>query len=305
MSDSSPSATIVTIRSDETMLERLALVGFLAGYSGPTRDSYRTDLRMFAGWLIEREVRLLEVQRTHIELYGRWLEEQGRARSTIGRRLSTLAGFYRYCEQEQILERSPAARVRRPKQDYESRTLGLDRNELGAFLVAAGLSSNRDHALASLLALNGLRISEALGADIGHLNVERGHRTLRIVRKGGKQATIPLAPRTARAIDLAIGEREHGPILIGASGQRLDRYAATRIVKRLARAAGITKRISPHSLRHSFITAALDVGVPLRDVKDAASHADPRTTMRYDRARHSLDRHATYIVSTFAAGAAR
>ena len=155
-------------------------------------------------------MRLLEVGRTHIELYGRWLEAQCRARSTIGRRLSPLAGFYRYCEQEQILERSPAAHVRRPKQDYESRTLGLDRNELGAFLVAAGLSSNRDHALASLLALNGLRISEALGADIEHLNVERGHRTLRIVRKGGKQVTIPLAPRTARAIDLAIGEREHG-----------------------------------------------------------------------------------------------
>jgi hypothetical protein len=101
MSDSSPSGTIVTIRSDEMMLERLALVGFLAGYSGPTRESYRTDLRLFTAWLTERQVRLLAVQRTHIELYGRWSEEQGRARSTIGRRLSTLAGFYRYCEQEQ------------------------------------------------------------------------------------------------------------------------------------------------------------------------------------------------------------
>jgi integrase len=70
----------------------------------------------------------------------------------------------------------------------------LDRNELGAFLVAAGLSSNRHHALASLLALNGLRISEAQAADIGHLNVEREHRTLRVVRKGGKQVTIPRAP---------------------------------------------------------------------------------------------------------------
>ena len=227
MSDSSATTTLVALRSDDTMLERLALVGFLAGYSGPTRESYRTDLRLFTVWLTDRQVRLLEVQRTHIELYGRWLEEQGRARSTVGRRLSTLAGFYRYCEQEAILERSPAAHVRRPKQDYESRTLGLDRNELGAFLVAAGLSSNRDHALVSLLALNGLRISEALGADIEHLNVERGHRTLRIVRKGGKQVTIPLAPRTARALDLAIGEREHGPILLGAGGQRLDRYAAT------------------------------------------------------------------------------
>jgi hypothetical protein len=77
----------------------------------------------------------------------------------------------------------------------------------------------------------------------------------------------------------------------------MDRHAADRTGKRLARKAGITKRISPHSLRHSFITAALDAGVPLRDVQEAASHADPRTTMRYDRGRGSLDRHATYIVA--------
>ena len=76
-------------------------------------------------------------------------------------------------------------------------------------------------------------------------------------------------------------------------------------MKRLARRAGIAKRISPHSLRHSFITAAPDAGVPLRDVQEAASHADPRTTMRYDRGRQSLDRHATYIVATFLAGASR
>ncbi len=68
---------------------------------------------MFTVWLTDRQVRLLKVQRTHIELYGRRLEDQGRARATVGRRLSTLAGFYRYCEQELILERSPAAHVRR------------------------------------------------------------------------------------------------------------------------------------------------------------------------------------------------
>ena len=70
-------------------------------------------------------------------------------------------------------------------------------------------------------------------------------------------------------------------------------------------AAAITKSVGPHTLRHAFITAALDAGVPLRDVQEAASHADPRTTLRYDRARSSLDRHATYIVAAYVAGAAR
>ena len=142
--------------------------------------------------------------------------------------------------------------------------------------------------LALLLALNGLRISEALGADIEDLDFERGHGTLKIVRKGGKHVTIPLAPRTSRAIDLYIGERTTGPIFLGAKGGRMDRYAADRTGKRLARRAGIAKRISPHGLRHSFITCALDAGVALRDVQEAASPADPRTTMRYDRGRGSL-----------------
>ena len=156
-----------------------------------------------------------------------------------------------------------------------------------------------------MLALNGLRVSEATGAKIDALGIERGHRTLTILRKGGKIVTMPLAPRTARAVDLAVGERLDGPILVDGHGDRLDRHAAGRIVRRIARRAGIDKRVGPHTLRHAFITAALDAGVPLRDVQEAASHADPRTTMRYDRGRQSLDRHATYIVATFIAGASR
>ncbi len=285
--------------------EMMAVAGFLAGYGGSTRVSYATDLRLFTAWCHEAKLTLFNVRRAHLELFGRWMEETGRMRSTVARRLSTLASFYKYAEQEQLVERNPALNVRRPKVDYESRTLGLDRNELGAFLVQAGVGSARDHALASLLALNGLRISEALGADVDDLDFERGHRTLKILRKGGKRVIIPLAPRTSRALDLYLGERTSGPVFLGAKGDRMDRHAADRTVKRLARRAGIAKRISPHSLRHSFITAALDAGVALRDVQEAASHADPRTTMRYDRGRGSLDRHATYVVAAFLAGASR
>jgi len=82
----------------------------------------------------------------------------------------------------------------------------------------------------------------------------------------------------------------------------MDRNSAARLVRRISRRAGITKRITPYSLRHSFITAALDAGVPPRDVQIAARHADPRTTTRYDRARNNLDRHASYIVAAFIAG---
>jgi hypothetical protein len=165
--------------------------------------------------------------------------------STVARRLSTLASFYRYCEQEGHVERSPAAQLRRPKVDGESRTLGLDRNELNGFMVQAGIGTQRDHALASLLGLNGLRVSEALNADIDDLGFERGHHVLQIIRKRRERATVPLASRTARAVQLCIDGRTGGPIFLGEHGQRMDRHAADRTVTRLASRAGIKQRSSP------------------------------------------------------------
>jgi len=120
--------------------------------------------------------------------------------------------------EEELLEHSPAAHVRRPRVDYESHAAALDRNELGALLVAAGLGPPTEHALISLLALNGLRVAEATGADIEHLDLERGHRTFTITRNGGKVVTIPLEPHTARAIDLVIGERTGAPVFLAADG---------------------------------------------------------------------------------------
>jgi integrase/recombinase XerD len=102
------------------------------------------------------------------------MEQQGRMPSTVARRLSTLSSFYKYCQIENTVDRNPAANVRHPKVHNESRTLGLDRNELGALLVQAGLGDLRDGPLITLLALNGLRISEALNANIDDFSMEPG-----------------------------------------------------------------------------------------------------------------------------------
>ena len=121
---------------------------------------------------------MFAVRRADIESFARELEARDRARATVTRRLSTSAGFFRYAVEEELLDHSPAAHVRRPRVDYESHAAALERNELGALLVAAGLGPPSEHALVSLLALNGLRVSAATGADIEHLGLERGHRTL-------------------------------------------------------------------------------------------------------------------------------
>jgi integrase/recombinase XerD len=132
--------------------------------------------------------------------------------------------------------------------------------------------------------------------DIGH---ERGHCTLTVAGKGGAKATVPLAPSTCEAIDRMLEGRTTGPLFITRTGKPMDRYAADDVVRRVARKAGIAKKVSAHSLRHSFVTLALDAGVSLRDVQDGARHADPRTTRRYDRGRHSLDRHPTSAVAAY------
>ncbi|HLK78285.1 MAG TPA: tyrosine-type recombinase/integrase, partial [Streptosporangiaceae bacterium] len=209
MTTAAPSTALATIQPAFTDPERLAVAGFLAGYRGLTREAYALDLRQFTTWCRARSLMLFAVRRADIESFASELETKGRARATVTRRLSTIAGFYKYAVEEELLEHSPAAHVRRPRVDYES------------------------HAVA------------------------------------------------------------------------LDRHSAGRVVRKVARRAGTGKAVTPHTLRHAFITAALDAGVPLRDVQEAASHADPRTTIRYDRARGSLDRHATYIAAAYVAGAAR
>src|SRR5262249_35221892 len=132
------STSVVVYDPRNAYPEGVALAGFLAGYTGRTREAYPLDLRQFFTWCERRGVKLFDVHRNEIELFARELEELGRARATIGRRLSTVVGFYRYAEEEGLIEHSPAVHVRRPRLDYESHAVGLDRNELGAFLVARG-----------------------------------------------------------------------------------------------------------------------------------------------------------------------
>ncbi len=110
--------------------------------------------------------------------------------------------------------------------------------------------------------------------------------------------------KASRAIDRAADSRERGPLLVNREGRRMDRHAATRRLRALALVAGLsTDRMHPHILRHTFVTTMLDAGVDLRDVQIAARHADPRTTMRYDRARTNLDRHPNYILAAYMASA--
>ena len=267
---------------------RLAVAAYLARFKGSSREHTESDLRCYLSWCAEHGLDPLAAQRPHLELYIRWMQEIRRFKpSTVSRRFSVAAGFYRTCVLDGVLEHSPAEHVRRPPVPAESPTLGFTHLQFEALLTAARDSATPcDFALVAMLGLLGLRIFEATSADIADLGEEHGHRVLRVCGKGIKIVLVPLPPAVSRAIDRAVASRARGPILLNIRGTRMDRHAATRRLHRLAEAAGIqVARVHPHMLRHTYVTTMLDAGADLRDVQIAARHADPRTTMRYDNSR--------------------
>jgi site-specific recombinase XerD len=291
-------ADAVELQNVPDDLLRVAIAAHLARYKGLSRVHTNSDLQVFLRWCIDHELDPLRVRRADVELFVRWLEEIRRYKpSTVSRRLSVVTCFYRSCVIDAVLEASPAAYVRRPPVSNESPTLGLSHLQFEAMIVAARTSTNPfDFALVALLGLLGLRVFEACQADVDDVGEEHGHRVLRVLGKGTKLALIPLPPAVGRAVDRAVSDRSRGPILLNRNGHRMDRHAATRRLRRLATTAGVRMpRMHPHMLRHTYVTTMLDAGVSLRDVQIAARHADPKTTMRYDRARKNLDRHPNYI----------
>jgi site-specific recombinase XerD len=181
---------------DDPML-RLAVAAHLARYKGLSRTHTASDLNTYLRWCVTRDLMPLEAQRGHVELYLRWLQEVRRLKpSTVSRRLSVLATFYRTCVIDGVLEHSPAEYVRRPHVPPRSPTLGLSHLQFEAMLTAERDSAiPNDFALVAMLGLLGLRIFEATGADIAALGEPRGHRVLKVHGKGEETALVPLPPR--------------------------------------------------------------------------------------------------------------
>jgi integrase/recombinase XerD len=235
---------------------RLAVAAYLARFKGSSREHTESDLRCYLAWCAGRGLDPLAAQRPHLELYIRWMQEIRRFKpSTVSRRFSVAAGFYRTCVLDGVLPHSPAEHVRRPVVPAESPTLGFTHLQFEALLTATRESAQPcDFALVAMLGLLGLRIFEATAAGIIDLGEEHGHRVLRVCGKGTKIVVVPLPPAVGRAIDRAAGSRARGPILLNTRGARMDRHAATRRLRHLAEAGGIqVTRAHPHMLRHTAV----------------------------------------------------
>ena len=273
----------------------LAAAGFLARYREPTTSAYRVDLRCFWQWCLDRGLVPLGVKRGDLEFYLRDLEQRGYAPATISRRLSTVAGLFKYAVLDELVASNPTLAVTRPHVRWESqRRTVLHPLEFAALLTLARRHSVTAHALVALVGMLGLRVSEACGVQVTDLQYAGGYEVLHVLGKGAKPATISLPISVLRAVRDATAGWQTGPVLQSVTGQPLTRGAASRVLQRVVREAGVHHDISPHTLHRTFCTAGLISGVPLRDMQYAMRHADARTTIRCDMARANLDRHAAH-----------
>ena len=229
------------------------------------------------------------------------------AAATVARRLSCLAGLYEYAVVDVgLIDASPVLRVKRPRVSERSSTTGLTETELIALLGAAEADGTRSAALITLLALNGLRVGEALALDAPDLSYDFGHRVLTLTRKGGTRSVEALAPATVRALETYLGDRTAGPIFLNRDGGRLAEPTVWRLIRRLARTAGIpaANQLSPHSLRHSYAQRHADAGVPVDVLRELMDHVAVATTMGYYRISLKRKQQAIRSVGSLATDAA-
>lgn len=278
---------------------------FLARYPiATTRASYAITINQWYQWCHEHGIDPMEAKRGHVELFARTLEAHGRKASTVAGKLHTLRGLYRFALADEMIAKDPMVHVRCPTIERTSTSNALTRPEFHDVLNKAKEAGPVDHAVITLLGLSGLRVSSVCGIDIEHLSSHEGAMTVTVRLKGGKYRTFALAIPTAWAVSLVVGERTTGPLFVNTAGNRMDRRSVDRIVQRHVKACGITKRITPHSFRHTFITLARNAGVTDRDIIASPGHADARMVTYYDRAQEDLSRGATHSVAAYVNGAA-
>lgn len=288
----------MTIHADLALIRE----AYLLPYQGPTRAVYVYQLDRWFAWCDSAGLRPLEVGRIHVERFVHHLHEVlGHKPSSVHTALTPIRGFYRFAYAEGFIDRDPAALARRPRNPRPYRdTVGLDRGQMRSFLEAGTRMGGRYQAAAFLLACLALRASEACSVRIEDFQaVVRGHRVLMLTGKGGIHARVPLPAAVARALDEAAEERNEGLLILRRDGAPLSRQGLRTITRTLGKRAHIPVPLTPHLLRHSCITNALESGASLRKVQDLARHAEPRTTMRYDRNRTNLDDHAIHSLVAY------
>lgn len=260
------------------------------GLSENTLAAYRRDLAQTEQWLInnKRSKRLIEASADDLGAFNATRSEQGLARRSAARWLSSVRGFYRYFLREQRLQEDPTQHLEHPKQARElPRSLGA--SDVENLLAAPDIETTiglRDRAMLELLYASGLRVSELIALQLVSVNLRQG--VVRVVGKGNKERLVPVGETALDWLQRYLREARQELLPAGGNvlfpsrrGRTMTRQTFWHAIKRYALAAGIQKDISPHTLRHAFATHLVDNGADLRAVQMMLGHSDLSTTQIY------------------------
>ncbi|MGK5729744.1 tyrosine-type recombinase/integrase [Streptomyces sp. URMC 124] len=294
---------LAEIYGDQDPLPTTAGAWLARQKSKHTRRAYARNLLRWEAYARGTEIHPLDAKLPLADAYANHLARQpGRKGATLSesaraQALAAAGSFYDYAVRIEALPANPFAHVDRPYIDPDhSPTEGMTPEEVERLIETARDWAPRSYALVLLLYLLGKRIDEILALNASDLGYDRGHRTLPVRLKGGKQKKDPVPPLALDALEHYLGGRTDGPLFVTDSGRRWSQPEVWKHLRVLARAADIpaATSIKPHTLRHQFITDNLAENVPLERVQDAVGHSDPRTTQRYNRRRRALDDHPAY-----------
>ncbi|MGJ7919911.1 site-specific tyrosine recombinase XerD [Neobacillus sp. LXY-4] len=261
------------------------------GLAKNTIISYERDLRSYLNYLKTTELMtdLNEVQRFQIIRFLATLKDQGKSSKTIARHIASLRAFHQFLLRDKAVERDPTVHIESPQRD-QSLPKVLSIKEVEKLLDSPKVHDHfgrRDKAMIELLYATGIRVSELIGLNLGDVHLTMGF--IRCIGKGNKERIIPIGRTATSALQdylengrhLFLKKQKDDALFLNHLGRRLTRQGFWKILKRLTHNAGITKELTPHTLRHSFATHLLENGADLRAVQELLGHSDISTTQIY------------------------
>ena len=283
-----------TARLNDLVLDFLAYLELERGLSRNTLEAYRSDLQQYGEFLARRGTDPLAVLPNDLASFVTELADgrEGRppvAPATLQRKIACLRSFYRHLRRDGILEHDPTSELRAPRSRQRLPKV-LSRDEITRLLQQPRGSSPgaiRDRALLETMYACGLRASEAIGLELSDVDLEAG--ILRARGKGSKERIVPIGTKAVESLNdyldkprpRLVGNRDQPRLFVNLRGGGLSRQGLYKIVQGHARSAGLERRMSPHTLRHSFATHLLAGGCDLRSLQEMLGHADIGTTQVY------------------------
>ncbi|WP_032376720.1 tyrosine-type recombinase/integrase [Rhodococcoides fascians] len=249
-----------------------------------TRRGYRSDIETLKDWCTANGLNLFTLHRIHLEVFMRYLaDERDNCATTILHRIGTITQFYDLAVDDGLSVKNPTRLLKLPKRpSVDATDKALSSRDYERLVWVAAQSNPTEYALVLTMGMCGLRISPACSLDVETATVmNQAHREFVFVTKGGETQRVPQPPAVIQAVDLAIAGRTSGPLFQRRDGSRMTRGSALKVMKRLARVAGITQTMTNHTLRHTFAITSLNDGATIEETALSMGHKDCSTTFRY------------------------